>query len=130
MPFELSWYIPDRVIYIRTHGETGSQLELFAQELGNYVQQGIAPVHLILDDTQTISMNMKIKGLQMAFKNSHIDGEKLGWCTGVGDTNTIVKVMTPLFVTMLQIEYKRFDHLTQAIAFLRQVDMTLRILED
>ena len=50
MPIDISWIQPNRVIYERFHGTiTLEEMSAIQQEFLNYLNEGDAPVHAIID---------------------------------------------------------------------------------
>lgn len=128
MPHELSWHTPRRIAYARIFGDMGmEQLNAFTQELQHYVEDGDAPIHVLLDDSEAGPPPLTIKEAQAIFDMDKIDLTQLGWFVGIVEPKLMAKVMLPLISSMMNIQYKRFDNIDDAIAFLEEEDTTLSL---
>ncbi|HEX2622407.1 MAG TPA: hypothetical protein VHL11_19745, partial [Phototrophicaceae bacterium] len=64
MPYEFSWYVPRRVIYVRIHGDlTVNELTQLKEESRDFASKGDAPVHAIIDTLAMTSMPHDLPGI-------------------------------------------------------------------
>ncbi|MEM9952865.1 MAG: hypothetical protein AAF846_14755 [Chloroflexota bacterium] len=128
MPHELSWHTPRRIAHARIFGDMGmEQLNAFTQELQHYVEDGDAPIHVLLDDSEAGPPPLTIKEARAIFDMDKIDLTQLGWFVGIVEPKLMAKIMLPLMSSMMDIQYKRFDNIDDAIAFLEEEDATLSL---
>jgi len=126
MPIEHSWSVPKRVVRIHIDGETG--LELFRQLIDGvkpFLEEGVEPVHVILDDATAGPPPVSIKQLKAVMDIGKETMNKLGWVVGVGDVNPIAKVVIPLLTRIVKIKYVRVDTMEDALAILKRQDLSL-----
>jgi hypothetical protein len=126
MPVDLSWYIPLRVVRIYVHGEIPLDvIRNLADRLAEYIEPGITPVHFLLDDFEAEPPPIDVRILTNAYGTEVRNRDLVGWVVGVGKTNSIAKIVIPLFMKALRIKFIRFDTYEEAIEFLKTQDRTL-----
>ena len=53
MAYEISWQQTNRIIYGRIYGDnTLEDVDHWSQDIVNYLETGIEPVHLVIDTTK------------------------------------------------------------------------------
>jgi len=124
MSFEISWYIPERVIFVRITGELDiNAVEEMAKAAREEIEIGIAPIHILLDDTKggrpPISLNQLKSRLEIAKNPS------LGWIIGIGETDPVAKFLIPLLMNIMNISFTRVASIEDALKFLVKHDMSL-----
>ena len=124
MPFEVSWYIENRVIYTRGYGvitldDLADASQLITQE---YLSQGTPLIHEIVDlrDMEHIPSNLhKISNVLTYIK--HPD---YGWTIFV-NTNRVMNFIGPMLAKIARIRFRMFDDLDEGLAFLAEQDSSL-----
>lgn len=130
MPYELSWYVPNRIIHARIEGDMGiDYLQQFVKDVQVYLEDGTAPVHILLDDAAAGPPPLRISDFRKAMTINKIDTKRLGWFIGVGKPNPMAKVILPLVMSLLKMEYKRVDTFEAAFAFLSDTDSSLQSID-
>jgi hypothetical protein len=123
MAYEVSWYRPERVVYLRAFDAfTINELADAAVFIGEGVRNGIPPVHLIVDvrDVRTIPTNvLEIKAL-----NEYLGHENMGWLVIVG-AHSVVNMIAVVVSKLLKTKYRNFRYLEPALEFLSTEDVTL-----
>jgi len=128
MPIELSWYIENRVIHAHVYGEAGlEQLRQMIVDVQPYLEEGIEPIHIILDDATANPPPVSIKQLKAVLDIGKQEVSKLGWVVGVGDVNVIAKVVIPMLAKIVKIKHVRVDTMEDALAILKRQDLSLTI---
>lgn len=126
MPMEFTWYIPDRILHIHVTGENHVvDLHHFGEKAQQYLQDGEAPIHILLDDADAAPPPVSLTILKDAINLRPSDAQSLGWVVGVGEGDMIVKVIFPMLTKVLGVKYTRVATLDDAVDFLLQRDPTL-----
>ncbi len=122
MPFRLDWYVPQRVIVMQVWGDISSA-EIGEQDmaLGQMLDSGSAPVHIIGDDRQ-VQRTPHNPGDLWRFVRHIMAHPSLGWIILVGETNPIAGFLTYSFFTGFGFQYRRMQSSEEALAFLQVKD--------
>lgn len=131
MPIDVSWYIPNKIIRAHFYDYSGiEEIQELGFELGEHIQEGIAPVHILLDDAtaQPPPINLQQLKMTLNFERNHID--KLGWVIGFGDVNMVAKMVLPPLMKVLRMNYSRVATIEEAIIFLQKQDKSLQIITE
>lgn len=123
MAYEVSWYRPERVVYLRVYDAfTIDELSIAAEFINEGVMNGIPPVHLIVDvrDVRSIPTNV----LEIKNMNEYLGHENMGWLVIVGAHST-VNMIAVVVTKLLKTQYRNFRFLEPALEFLSQQDETL-----
>ncbi|MEO8607599.1 MAG: hypothetical protein ABI690_06945 [Chloroflexota bacterium] len=126
MPYEVSWYRQDRVIYMQLKEAVSIQDLAAATEFAmNAVREGIAPVHLIVDIQAVKSIPSNVLEIKKSIPTLTKEQRDLtGWIVLIGMNpliNTFVSVITQLLGT----KYRNFKYQKLALQFIAQQDETL-----
>jgi len=128
MPFEMSWYLPKRVVLLRYYGHaTVEDIDRVGDVSVQYVLEGTPPVHIIADMTEVETFPTNLRQSARAIRT--IKDPAMGW-TVIISTNPLMRV---IIVTLSRLAGFRFHIATsreQARAFLVGVDATLKELLD
>lgn len=124
MSFEIRWYFPKRIIYIHLLGELGlAEVEQMSRESLTFIQEGIAPVHILLDDSKGGQPPISLKELKSRLEiASH---PSVGWIVGIGEVDQVAKFLIPLLMKILKLQYLRVENLDAALNFLSRQDLSL-----
>lgn len=126
MPMEFTWYIPERILHVEVYGDNGiAELQQFGDTARQLVQEGKAPVHILLDDADAAPPPVSINVLKDALNMPSIDVQSFGWVVGVGEGDMVVKVIFPMLTKIMGIKYTRVATLDDAVDFLQYRDPTL-----
>lgn len=124
--YDISWYQPQRIIYAQIEGDLSTdQLQAMLSRIQDHIMEGTAPVHILLNDTQAGKPPLIINDIKAAMKITQFDTHKLGHIVGVGDPNQMAKVVLPLIMSLLQMDFKRVATLDDALALLGEMDHSL-----
>jgi hypothetical protein len=126
MPYQVSWYCENRVIYLQfkdviTIEELAAVIDFAVQG----VRTGIAPVHLIVDiqDVKAIPSNvLEIKKVIPPMTKEQSD--QTGWILLIG-MNPLINTIVSMITQLLSTRYRNFKYVKLALQFLAQQDETL-----
>lgn len=127
MPYQLTWRVPQRVIYEQLSGQIGiGDIQDIQDLFHQYLAQGQAPVHLIVDMREVTDYPLNLAQI----KNQMIttDRTPLGWIMIVNQ-NPMPKFLTSV-ATQLSITNTRLrmvDSPEQAFALLQEYDPALQV---
>jgi len=125
MPYTIGWYpgYEDRVVYKVFSGVlTLEELTAGGQELAQLVQQGIDPVHVLVDVHLVKGFPKsatQIKKAAMPYSNL-----QLGWILLVG-ASSVMSMFTGLVAQLAGTKLRSFSSEEEALAFIAQKDPTL-----
>src|SRR5262245_10913210 len=124
MPFTISWYMPERIIYVELSGIlTASDVQGFIAQMYEMVASSKFQVHSITDTHQIV----KIKSIPEVFKTVQAAPmhQNAGWSIMVGSINPFVNFVADFVSSIMHSRYRRFDRMQQAIDFIKERDETL-----
>jgi hypothetical protein len=127
MSYEISWYIPEHVLFVRLTGELDlNDMTAMALDIKMMLQQGSAPVHVIVDDTLGGEPPKSLRELKARMEIVQNTG--LGWVVaiGEGEVNPTAKFLVPLITNIKRINFVRRPTLGDAIQFLVKRDSRLK----
>ena len=126
MPLQFTWYIPSQILHIKVSGDNDiTELQKFGDRARQLLQEGQAPVHILLDDAHAAPPPVNINALKDALNLRSVDIQSLGWVIGIGEGNVIARAIFPVLTKVLGIQYTRLATLDDAIDFLQYRDPTL-----
>jgi hypothetical protein len=124
MPFELSWYQPERVVLLKTEGVlTPEDVEGIVAGTGQSLIDSTALVHFLVDtrNLQRIeNIPAALKAVQSGPTHPH-----MGWMIVVGRMNPMVKFVLDFVGLLTKSRYRRFDTMPEGLSFLKEIDGTL-----
>ena len=126
MSFEISWYLPKRVLHIHLLAEQSlSDLEALSWQTAPMIEEGIAPVHVLLDDAKGGRPPISLKEIQSRL--DIITHPSIGWVVGVGEVDAVAKFMVPLLMKIVKVSYVRVATIEEALVFLSKHDPQLQL---
>jgi hypothetical protein len=124
MPYKIGWHIPGRVIYGVVSGvQTLDELTEANQTVMSMLDEGMRPVHFIMDDSQLKRTPINLKQLQIAL--AYVRHTRIGWIVLVGKNNPVLSILVSTLISLMRVKSRRVESLDTAMAFLRTVDNTL-----
>lgn len=126
MPVMLSWFIPERVVYVDLDGDvTADEIRANAAEFAALVDTSPAPlVHVLQDATDLTSLPRELKALSDAVQIGY-GHPRLGWTVAFGVRNDLLRFIGGLTSRLFSIRYRIVDTQADAIEWLAQMDITL-----
>src|SRR5687768_7029505 len=126
MGYEISWYVPGRVvqaIFIDTI--TPEEAEAASDLTAQLIQEGTPPmVHLIADTTRLERFPTNLNLLNRS-ASKHLWQPKLGW-TIVISTNSTTRWISGIITQVARVRFRMFPTFEDGIRFLADQDDTLR----
>jgi hypothetical protein len=126
MGYEISWYIPGRVVqavFIDTI--TPEEAEAASAIAADFIQNGDPPlVHLIADTTRMEKFPTNLNLLNRS-ASKHLWQPKLGW-TIVISTNSTTRWISGIITQVARVRFRMFPTLSEGLRFLADQDSTLR----
>ena len=96
MNYVVQWHIPKRAMLLKVSGDVGVEdLQALNSELIHYLQEGIAPVHLISVGSNIGHVPTNLMKIQQSV--SFVQHPKLGW------TVIVQEVSNPLIVFLVKV---------------------------
>jgi hypothetical protein len=124
MPFEVSWYQPERVVQLKTEGVlTPEDVAGIVANTGQTLIDSSTLVHFLVD-TRNLQ---RIENIPAALKavQSGPPHPNMGWMIVVGRMNPMVKFVLDFVGLLTKSRYRRFDTMPEALSFLKEIDGTL-----
>jgi hypothetical protein len=128
MLFELNWYLPKRIIHVQVLAELDlNAVEEMSRETAKLMQEGTAPVHILLDDAKGGRPPISLK--EMKARLEIANHPAIGWIVGIGEADPVAKYLIPLLMKIVNMKYTRVEKLEDALNFLSKQDATLEKTE-
>jgi hypothetical protein len=121
MAVELSWYEEGRVVYQRFRGVLAmDDVETVARALKEQADQGIAPVHAIVDVRQVTEFPASISQIS----SLRGDGDVNGWMVVIG-LHPAVRSIARVMSWLRGVQYRPVASMEDALRFLARQDAAL-----
>lgn len=125
MLYEISWYIPKRVIHIHILAELDLKtLEEMSHIVFEMLEEGLPPIHILLDDAKGGRPPISLKELQARL--GIVKHPSIAWVIGIGEGDSVAKFLVPLFMKVMTVNYTRVPNIESALVFLNKTDMSLQ----
>jgi hypothetical protein len=122
MPIEVSWLIPQRVVYERFSGEiTLDDIRQNSELVGPLMAEGIPLIHTIIDVTEVTS-HPGLNEIRNSTPMETYDNE--GWRILVGG-NAIARFIGSVILQLMQRRFRAYPTMEEAIQFLAEIDDSL-----
>lgn len=123
MALELGWHRENRIIKGQFVGDLSVEdLIALGKTAQEYVEQGVAPVHFVVDVTKMGKFPQNVVVLRNSL--SYLKNPKMGWNVIVG-TPAIVAAFAQIIARVTGVSYKNVATMDAAMEFLERVDATL-----
>lgn len=126
MGYEISWYVPGRIvqaIFIDTI--TPEEAEAASDLTAQLIQEGTPPmVHLIADTTRLERFPTNLNLLNRS-ASKHLWQPKLGW-TIVISTNSTTRWISGIITQVARVRFRMFPTFEDGVRFLADQDSTVR----
>ena len=127
MPFESSWMLEKRVLYLHSYGTVaGAQIEAGVNTHLRLLAEGDAPVHVIIDIHKTTVTPHSLTQLRGNYQfKIH---PNTGWTVLINSTNKIIVFIVSMMMQINGVrEYKTAYTVEDAVKFLNHNDKTLNL---
>lgn len=117
MVYELNWLIPARVLEMTMAGdvEINEMQEMYQEHMQMVRDEGIAPVHVLIDAHAITNIKMKVKQINSVWDPTATD--LFGWTIIVTD-NRFMKFLTTIFSKVTGSQFKTVANYEEALAIL------------
>ncbi len=126
MPFEVKWHTDKRIILQRFYGRvTLEDVREAVNANDGFIEQGIAPIHLIVDaaDIDNIPVHLR----ETSKISSNLNDPSVGWVILITN-NPLSEFFVKLTSQLVKYRLGRAKSLEEALEFLARQDSTLPIL--
>ena len=125
MPYNISWYIKERVILIQINGKIAiDEFEQLHNESFDYVMQSQFKVHAIADLSQfeAIPTNLRMLSSATSKEKNHNQGMTV---LVMPKMPSIIRFLASIIMQTLRLEYRVCETTDEAINILQRVDTEL-----
>ncbi|RMG86802.1 MAG: STAS/SEC14 domain-containing protein [Chloroflexi bacterium] len=123
MPFEISWYIPKRVILSRLVGDvTEDDMHGMFDLSIAMLDEGQPPVHMIADQTAVGKFPNNLSAMQFMVRKPH---PNMGWVVVVS-SNRVARFLTNILFQVMPVPTKMVDTMDAALTYLNHVDNSIQ----
>lgn len=121
------WLIENKVVYVKFWGDISVEEvgEAFAKSNTFSLETQNPPVHFLHNWGEVSSFPKKLHELRRLTKSVKGDSRRIGWVVVFGTENMIMRFLGDVFFQMFRVRFRMFLDETEAIAFLKRVDMTI-----
>ncbi len=127
MPYEISWYTRDRIIYEQLYGDFSlDDIYNIGREFDNYVSQSVAPVHLVVNMGNIKTYPTDLNAMRRRLGEFNKSG--IGWIIVLiaPENPPLVYMCLGMIQFLIPRVHLRFmKRLDEAITFLQSGDPTL-----
>lgn len=125
MPYAVSWYIENEVIYAHYSGEmTADELRDSLIMMRQMIESSSRPLVHVLSDVGDVTQPVSpMESLGIIRKLG--TPSQSGWMLVLREKSVVIKFGVALGTTVFKSRNRMFDSLEEAVAFLKDVDTTL-----
>ena len=121
MPIDVNWYVPDRVIMMRSHGDlTIEEAKAANKKILEFLDLGKPLIHTLVDQLDMGNFPISLRDNKDAL--SAIKHPNVGWTVVYGNPNKIADFISGMIARMGRLRYRKFTSKEEAIAFLADQD--------
>jgi hypothetical protein len=124
MPYDVNWYVPEQVVYANFWGEvTLADFRKFNGEMMTLLEAPGGRVHVIVNAVQVTSVSASPQDIVAALP--YLRHSRIGW-GAIVQNNVFTRFMVSMVAQLMQVRTRFFSDLPAAVAFLEQIDETIR----
>jgi hypothetical protein len=126
VPYEVSWYVNQRVIHWRVWGQiTLEEIAQMGKDQQKLLSEGTIPVHTISNIADVENFPTDLRQLKEALEG--VNHPHLGWILVVGTTTPLKRfvVTTATQMVVPDVRLRMFSKMEEALEFLTHVDETV-----
>jgi hypothetical protein len=125
--YTIDWIVEKRIIQLRNEGElTGDEIKALSKQLGQMLDEGVAPVHIIEDDRDIRGIaDLSLDTFRQSFQA--LDTSKLGWAIAImpEELEEVTDILGRIFDMFTDVDYQQVETVPEALDFLAEHDATL-----
>ena len=125
MEYRLEWHIPRRVLILTVSGDVSlADLERFNSSVISYLEQGIAPVHLVSigDNIRHVPTNL----MQIKAAVTYLQHPNIGWTIIVQEkANSLTGFMVSVAVQATGMKMRQVKTLVDGLETLSRLDQSV-----
>lgn len=126
MAHTIEWLSFPRILHVALYGDLQLEdIENFSDDVIKHLDEGQAPVHIIVSDSEVGRPPINLNKLRQAAK--FVQHPSLGWQVGIGSVNPVVHYIAPMMMKIVGVKLVRRDTKEEALAFLQKQDSTLHL---
>lgn len=124
MSHSINWYIEKRIIYFQVSGDISME-EIFEgnSKIEAFLNEGNAPVHIIVDDEDVKKMPINIRELNGKF--TAMRNPNVGRIIEIGQLNPLLRYLMPMIAQLARINLIHRTTVADAMEYLANTDKTL-----
>jgi hypothetical protein len=125
MPYNISWYIENAVIYTEFSGEI-SEVELYEvlKEIEAMARASGRPIIHSISDVSRVTKSLPLPTTVSVTRKIDLSFMS-GWSIVVGEKDALIKFVSSIARQLMKLRQRNFDTLSDAIAFLRANDSSI-----
>jgi hypothetical protein len=124
MPYEMHWYIPNRVVYTQfTDHVSTEEFESVESAMKQFLAEGTPMIHHIVDFQMVESVSDKTWHSKKPL--SQIELGRHGWAVLVNSKSAYIRFLTFTMAQAAGVRYREVNSFDDAILFLERADETL-----
>ncbi len=128
MPYNISWYIPQRILLVEGCGVIDEpQLRKQAFEIRALLNKGISPVHMLVNMSHVVSIVVDKSRIYDVTAPMYQD-TPLGWRLYFGSHDRTKRDLTSLTSRLFHLRTAWFEQQKDALLFLASLDESLHLL--
>jgi hypothetical protein len=125
MPYEMTWLVDKRVLYVVLTGELVlDELHELVTQSREMTDNGINPVHAIADATRSHSLPKHINGILKEFKQ--VTPQDTGFTVIIAN-NALTRFFAQTLLKIMRLEVRFAPNVDEALNILHRVDQTIPI---
>lgn len=125
MPYSISWYIENEIIYSRFTGETTpEELQEQLADLKRLIASSPRELVHVINDSREVEEALSPKATLDVIRKSGFP-ERLGWTMVITKQSSLHKMAAALATSLFKIRTRFFDTVDEAQAFLKDIDSTI-----
>lgn len=128
MPAEVSWYVPEKVVYVRYTGIV-TTADIVSSYTGSrdHASQAPQPAHIIMDSLKVQKMDFTIKEIKTLLAN--FDASPIAWAVNITATDAMSSKASNFLISIINqslgLRFRTSKTLAEAHEFLNSIDMSL-----
>jgi hypothetical protein len=124
MPYEINWYIPEKIIFVHLWGvHTLEETVQLSTDILERITTGNDEVHVVIDGRELEEVPNDLNAVLNSLNGMR--HPKVGCVVNVGDHNIFIQFMMRAVTRIMSINYRLVKKLPQAFEFVKQNDTSI-----